>query len=372
MNRNTTALQDVMTSAKNLLQYSQELNVLFVEDDENLRNEMVFLLEPLFKSIETAEHGEAGLEKYNNAIYDLVLTDLNMPRMNGIEFIGKIREINTEQKIMAISAHSDQEVLLDVIRAGVNGFLLKPINQKEAMASLYPICRDAYAQNLNIQLVEELHAEKEKLEAQNRELMMQVNTVKAKHQQVEALLQPNKKVASKSVEESANKVSEEAIKAYFEEDADEGKENVVLLGDHCDDLVEIFNDISAQITACTQDPNSGTVLQIAAGLAKASGILSHYTPYLDQLSLAMSELSVAMRDKQDEFLQTLSHDAQNLHILFDAVCTDMENYVQRFQHESIAMKNAHHIHEPTALSIKQIIAMITSQELDYGDLEFFI
>lgn len=360
MNSETTA-KDVMSSAKNLLQYSRELNILYVEDDDTLRNEMVFLFQPLFKSIDTAEHGEAALEKYHNSTYDLVLTDINMPRMNGIELIGKIREINTEQKIMAISAHSESDILLDVIKSGVNGFLLKPINQHEAMLALYPVCRDAYAQNLNIELVEELNREKQKLEEQNRELQMQINATKTKHQQVEALIQPNKKV----------KQSDE-IEAYFAKDEDEGDENVLLLSDHCDDLLEIFHDISSLCTACANQPDQQSVQRIASGFAKAAGILGNYAPYLDSLVAAMNELSGTLNTRSEEFLNALSTNSESLLMLFDAVSSDMENYVERFQHESIAMRNAHHIHEPTALSIQQIIAIVSSEEMDYGELEFFI
>jgi len=349
-----------MPGARELIAYSQNLKVLYVEDDENLRKETLFLLEPLFKSICTAADGVEGFERYNEDEFDLVLTDINMPRMNGIELIRNIREINTEQKIMAISAHSESEILLDIIKAGVNGFILKPIGQTEALRSLYPICRDAYAQKLNIELVHELNLEKEKLERQNRELQMQSNTVRTKHQQVETLLQEK------------SPVSNEILDEYFAEEEDEGEENVVLMADHCEDLTEIFNEIPALLYACSTEPNTQSVEKVAQDFAKAAGILNHYTPYLDQLSSVMNELSAKMVESSASFMEILENETEGMLMLFDAVSSDMERYVKRFSVENLAMRNAHHIHEPTALSIQQIITMFVPSEEDFGDMEFFI
>lgn len=56
--------------------------------------------------------------------------------------------------------------------------------------------------------------------------------------------------------------------------------------------------------------------------------------------------------------------------LFDAIAVDMERYVTRFSLESMAMSNIHHIHQPTTLSIKQVIVLFSNEDED-GDIEFF-
>ena len=64
-------------------------------------------------------------------------------------------------------------------------------------------------------------------------------------------------------------------------------------------------------------------------------------------------------------------DPDNAIMLFDAVSLDMERYIERFSVESMAMKNIHHIHHPTSLSIQQIIGMISPENIDEGEMEFF-
>lgn len=351
-----------MIKAKDLHQYSQELQLLYVEDDEKLLKETASLFEPFFKSVETAQDGAAGLEKYNNAFYDIVITDINMPRMNGIEMITQIRQINPEQKVLAISAHNEPDILIDLIKAGVNGFVLKPIIQQEIINSLYPVCRDAYMQQLNIALVHQLNDEKAKLEKQNRELKAQSNTIDAKHRQIGILMQ---KV--QNPQERPEPIGQE----YFAADEDEGEENVVFLHDHSEDLLDIFNEIPELISHYMMGNNKADIEKIVNHLGKASTILFHYSPYLDNISSSMNELSTCIHDNMETFLHLLENDPDSLLVLFDAVSSDMERYAHKFKTQSLAMKNTHHLHEPTALSIQQIIAIISPAEVEYGDFEFF-
>jgi hypothetical protein len=100
-------------------------------------------------------------------------------------------------------------------------------------------------------------------------------------------------------------------------------------------------------------------------------LLLRYSPYLDSLAASMDELSTALNNHTDEFMNVLTSDSDSVFSLFDAVSSDMHRYVDRFSVESIAMKNSHHIHDPTTLSIRQIISIFTEDELDSGEIEFF-
>ena len=96
---------------------------------------------------------------------------------------------------------------------------------------------------------------------------------------------------------------------------------------------------------------------MTTSLDKTSSILLRYSPYLDSLSGSINELSIAISDYKTEFLELLKVDSDGVFRLFDAVSSDMERYIERFSVESMAMKNVHHIHEPTILSIRQIISL---------------
>ncbi len=371
-----------MRNIKDLHKYSQNLNVLYVEDDVNLRNETETLFKMLFKNIDTASDGKDGLEKYNNNLYDLVISDINMPVMNGIEMCKQIKEINPEQKISIVSAHDESHILMDLIKAGADGFILKPMHMDEMVTALYPVCRDAYTQIINIELVNELNEKNRLLEQQIKELRSKSNAIETKHNQLDELIQEKKRyeesvnessqsVVHEPVTETVPKVDVKVLDEYFQEDEDEGDENVLFLSDHCADLTEMFTEIPEIISAYELEANPAEIQKISKNLAKASSILMYYSPYLDMLASNFSELAVVMENHMDAFIEIMNIDPQSVLMLFDAVSADMERYVERFSVESLAMKNSHHIHEPTALSIQQIITMIVPPAEDEGDMEFF-
>lgn len=360
-----------MYSIKDLHKFSHNLNVLYIEDDKDLREETTILLKMLFKDVDTAEDGQIGLNKYNQNVYDLVISDVNMPNMNGIEMCKKIKEINAEQKISIVSAHDESAILIDLIKAGADGFILKPMHMDDLITALYPICRDAYTQIVNIELVNELNEKNELLEEQIKKLRASDNTIETKHKQLGALLKEksNKEESDKEPRAAAANVNAEVLNEYFKEDEDDGVEKVVFLPDHCADLSEIFMDIPDIVSTYIEDPDNSEISKISSLLVNASSILVYYSPYLDMLATSFSELATALENNQETFINILRTEPQSVLMLFDAVSADMERYIERFSVESLAMKNAHHIHEPTALSIQQIITLIQPPSLDEGDMD---
>ena len=120
-----------------LIDEHKHLNVLYVEDDDNLRQSTLNLLKNYFTNIDIARDGKEGLEQYisfnkkHNKTYDIVITDITMPHVTGIEMSKIILEINSKQVIIVISAHNDSTYLLDLINIGISKFILKPIDVKQ-------------------------------------------------------------------------------------------------------------------------------------------------------------------------------------------------------------------------------------------------
>jgi len=120
-----------------LIEEHKYLNVLYVEDDDNLRQSTLNLLKNYFTNIDIAKDGRDGLEKYinfnreNQKSYDIVITDITMPHLSGIEMSKSILNINSKQVIIVISAHNDSTYLLDLINIGISKFILKPIDAKQ-------------------------------------------------------------------------------------------------------------------------------------------------------------------------------------------------------------------------------------------------
>ena len=113
---------------KKLMKFAQHLKVLYVEDNQEARESTLGLLDNIFENITTAVNGEDGLEKFKQDEFDLILSDINMPKMNGIEMITKIREINKDVPILILSAYNESGYFIDTIKQGVEGYLLKPID----------------------------------------------------------------------------------------------------------------------------------------------------------------------------------------------------------------------------------------------------
>ena len=119
---------------EDLLKKSQKLNVLYVEDSKEVRESIAELLKHYFKHIDTAVDGAMGFQKYkeyyeiNQHYYDIVITDIRMPNMNGIEMIEVIHELNDRQAIIVTSAHDESEYLLKLITLEISHFITKPID----------------------------------------------------------------------------------------------------------------------------------------------------------------------------------------------------------------------------------------------------
>nr|WP_321265710.1 response regulator [uncultured Sulfurimonas sp.] len=104
------------------------LKVLYVEDDENISKQLERILNKIFTNIDIQTNGKAGLIKYKKIQHDIVITDILMPIMNGIEMSHHIKKINKNQMIIVTSAHSEMKYMSKLIDIGVNKFVLKPID----------------------------------------------------------------------------------------------------------------------------------------------------------------------------------------------------------------------------------------------------
>lgn len=125
-----------------LKKYASGCSVLYVEDDEVIRTQTASFLGRFFPDVVLAEDGAIGLQKYKERSFDVVITDINMPNMNGIEMIEAIKEIKYEQIVLVTSAHNDSEYLMNLINLNVMRFVLKPFNNKQFLYVLYKIAEE--------------------------------------------------------------------------------------------------------------------------------------------------------------------------------------------------------------------------------------
>lgn len=108
-----------------------ELTLLFVEDEEMLREQLLKFLQRRFKKVLVAENGAQGLMLYQQHTPDLILTDIQMPKMTGLEMVAEIREIDKITPIVILTAFSDVENLKKAIELKVDRFISKPAKREE-------------------------------------------------------------------------------------------------------------------------------------------------------------------------------------------------------------------------------------------------
>ena len=117
-----------MIDIDEIIKYSQNMTLLYVEDNKDAREMTTIILEDFFDTIIVAVDGEDGYEKFLKHDIDLVITDINMPKLNGLALCKNIREKDTQIPIVILSAHNEDGFFMDSIKYGVNGYLLKPID----------------------------------------------------------------------------------------------------------------------------------------------------------------------------------------------------------------------------------------------------
>jgi PAS domain S-box-containing protein len=117
---------------------SKGMTLLYIEDDPLARDAANSLFSEFFNDVIVGFDGEDGARLYasHHQKIDLVITDITMPRVNGIEMIEKIRAINPEVAIIVISAHNESQYLTQTIEAGVDGYLLKPLGVEQLVKTL--------------------------------------------------------------------------------------------------------------------------------------------------------------------------------------------------------------------------------------------
>ncbi len=123
-------------SIKLLKAKAKDLTILLVDDDPLIRKEYMNFFGRIFDNIDNRNNGKEGLEATLNKQYDLIISDVQMPVMNGLEMIDEIKQRNPDQSTLLISASHDSDILHSSVKLGVDGYIFKPIQIKPALEVL--------------------------------------------------------------------------------------------------------------------------------------------------------------------------------------------------------------------------------------------
>jgi diguanylate cyclase (GGDEF)-like protein len=120
-----------------IIQHSRELRLLYVEDNIDARVQTLEVLKDFFNYVDTAVDGLEAYEMLQQQDYDLIITDINMPKMNGIDLIAKIRNDDNNIAILVLSAYNESNYFIQTIKLGIDGYLLKPLDINQFVDTIY-------------------------------------------------------------------------------------------------------------------------------------------------------------------------------------------------------------------------------------------
>lgn len=115
-------------------------NILIVEDNIETLEIMIELFESEFSTVLKATNGDEAFETFKNNKIDVILCDINIPKLNGLDTINKIRKIDYSIPIIVISAYSDSDNLLKASNSNIQGYITKPLTLdkiEEIMAKIF-------------------------------------------------------------------------------------------------------------------------------------------------------------------------------------------------------------------------------------------
>lgn len=133
----------------------KELIVLVVEDEIKTRESLISVLNSRFAKVIGAQNGDEGLKKFKKFKPDLVITDIAMPIMDGLDMAKEIKEISDDVPVVVLSAFSEKDRLLRSIDIGIDKYLIKPIDVEELFKVLDELIGEKIDTNALINISEE-------------------------------------------------------------------------------------------------------------------------------------------------------------------------------------------------------------------------
>ena len=131
--------------------YKKQFNILYVEDDVLFTPKIKYILEKSFKSVLIASNGEEALELFKINKIDLIISDINMPKMDGLTFLKKLRELHNDIPFIFLTARQEANTIIDAIQFDISNYILKPIDLKNFLSIVDKSVKKSYKKYIEIE-----------------------------------------------------------------------------------------------------------------------------------------------------------------------------------------------------------------------------
>ncbi len=153
-----------------MLHRLKNITILCVEDNLGVRKRLVNTLRFYFKKVLEAKDGKEAYDIYETSKPNTIITDIDMPSMDGIELAKKIRKTDKNIPIIILTAYSNEEYLLELINLKINHFILKPINAQKLEFAL----KEVFGEISIIKINESLYVNLNTMEIKDKEKSIKI------------------------------------------------------------------------------------------------------------------------------------------------------------------------------------------------------
>jgi len=108
-------------------------HILLIDDETNLLHSLALILTGMENLVDTAENAQSAIQLLQNGVFDLIILDIMLPDINGMDLLGRIREIDRDTPVIILTAHASLETAIEAVRKGARDYLLKPIDPSDLM-----------------------------------------------------------------------------------------------------------------------------------------------------------------------------------------------------------------------------------------------
>jgi YesN/AraC family two-component response regulator len=339
----------MLTNAKDLKEQSQNLNVLYAEDEAILRESMQSTLSKFFKNVYVATNGQEAFEIYKKEDIDLVITDINMPIMTGIELIQSIHKYHdkADPYITVLSAHNESRILTTLINIGINSFLNKPIDKQLLTNSLYKSCKAINDDKLLIAYEQQIHRDLEAMERKNKILEQKLKQL---------ALQTNKNVKRENEQKEDSQTPLNPNDSYY---------NTLLIDDK-DELKDLSNELDNYIAMMFQSEklNEDYLYKLSHVYKKYASVLNSYQEFFE-VGTFLLDFSEAILTLENKFMQ----DTHQAGIYFESLQLTLENYRENIWNKEA--RNPKFYNASLVNDIQLVIDFLEEKEIQENEIDFF-
>ena len=133
---------------KTIEEYKKIINIMYIEDDQIAGEKLKNILDKFYGKTLIASNGEDAILKLKDEKIDLIISDINMPKMDGLEFLEKLRNYDSSMPFIFVTARDEPDMMFKAIQLDIDNYVLKPIDLQNLLFIIDTIIEKSYKKNI--------------------------------------------------------------------------------------------------------------------------------------------------------------------------------------------------------------------------------